>query len=244
MTISTKGGKTAESRTFLITRTVSGGLYHVNLCDAGSWIALKASVEKWLYNLSYSFLMHNYQLGRRGRSYARMSFSCLETLYEKNSIKLIAKFKRGVRINGTLYKRANGFHVLPDRSTWRVVYRFYRLHLIIHEPHVIASADLENNRRNGAKVSDEMQRGVDRWRIINVLPLFMITVLPEARTSLTSCASKRKEKKISHFNSLNIRICADRSGQPNVTITRGEAKRREFTAVSCGFFHISRSKTF
>lgn len=37
----TNGGSTEESRTFLITRTVSGGLYHVNLWEAGSCMVLQ-----------------------------------------------------------------------------------------------------------------------------------------------------------------------------------------------------------
>lgn len=36
----TNGGNTDESRTFLMTRTVSGGLYHVNLWEAGSCMVL------------------------------------------------------------------------------------------------------------------------------------------------------------------------------------------------------------
>ena len=35
------GGMTAASRTFLMTRTVMGDLYHVSRCEAGSWIVLQ-----------------------------------------------------------------------------------------------------------------------------------------------------------------------------------------------------------
>lgn len=44
----TKGWSTETSRTFLITRTVRGGLYQVNLWLAGSWIVLgiKVTIDK------------------------------------------------------------------------------------------------------------------------------------------------------------------------------------------------------
>lgn len=48
----TNGGNTEESRTFLMTRTVSGGLYHVNLWEAGSCMVLQ-SVEYQISVLEY-----------------------------------------------------------------------------------------------------------------------------------------------------------------------------------------------
>jgi hypothetical protein len=41
----TKGGSTEASRTFFITSTVRGGLYHVSRWLAGSWIVLKTSAN-------------------------------------------------------------------------------------------------------------------------------------------------------------------------------------------------------
>lgn len=40
----TNGGRTEESRTFLITSTVNGGLYQVSLCEAGSWMVLQTAI--------------------------------------------------------------------------------------------------------------------------------------------------------------------------------------------------------
>ena len=45
-----KGGMTMASRTFLMTRTVRGGLYQVRRCEAGSCIVLK---RKRLVDLEY-----------------------------------------------------------------------------------------------------------------------------------------------------------------------------------------------
>ncbi len=45
LTIWMKGGMTVASRTFLMTSTVSGGLYQVRRCEAGSWMVL--SKEKY-----------------------------------------------------------------------------------------------------------------------------------------------------------------------------------------------------
>ena len=41
LTSEMKGGITEASRTFLMTSTLRGGLYHVSRCEAGSWIVLQ-----------------------------------------------------------------------------------------------------------------------------------------------------------------------------------------------------------
>ena len=43
-----KGGITVASRTFLMTRTVRGGLYQVNLWEAGSWMVLERNDENFV----------------------------------------------------------------------------------------------------------------------------------------------------------------------------------------------------
>lgn len=47
LTSCTNGGKTVASRTFLMTSTVNGGLYHVRRWLAGSWMVLSKKKKKW-----------------------------------------------------------------------------------------------------------------------------------------------------------------------------------------------------
>ncbi len=45
------GGMTDASRTFLMTSTAMGALYHVRRCEAGSWIVLKVVIFVVIVNL-------------------------------------------------------------------------------------------------------------------------------------------------------------------------------------------------
>lgn len=155
VTIWTNGGRTDESRTFLMTRTMSGGLYHVNIWEAGSWMVLCNKVDCLIH---FSPMRNHWPRWTVATRVSLMSDFMFYTVLCKK--KLIVYTGAGSNKDQwyLIDKRDQKERNLNSCSRLIAVcvclYRFYKLCLIIRELPFISSIAVKKQSKRRAKGND------------------------------------------------------------------------------------------